>query len=95
VAEGADDERAYTLFSSASYRGFTLEAAHAFREKGIPTGSFGTVFNDPRNRTKDESTFVDLKYESRPLPSLPGNVPGVRSPRSPRFVDGRLKRANG
>jgi outer membrane receptor for ferrienterochelin and colicins len=70
VAEGADDERAYTLFSSASYRGFTLEAAHAFREKGIPTGSFGTVFNDPRNRTKDESTFVDLKYESRPLPSL-------------------------
>ena len=32
------------------------------REKGIPTGSYGTVFNDSRNRTVDSLAYIDLQY---------------------------------
>lgn len=63
VAQGCDYDRNYNLFSKLSYRDLTLEGAYVSRTKGIPTASFDTDFNDPRNRTVDESGYVDLKYE--------------------------------
>jgi outer membrane receptor for ferrienterochelin and colicins len=63
VAEDADGERHQSLFGNVSYRGFTLQAAHVLREKGIPTASFGTVFNDPRTKTWDQRTYVSLEYD--------------------------------
>jgi outer membrane receptor protein involved in Fe transport len=66
MAENADGERLLSLFGNVSYRGFTLQAAHVLREKGIPTASFGTVFNDPRTKTWDQRTYVTLEYD-RPL----------------------------
>lgn len=65
VAEHADDDKNYSLFSKLAYRDFTLTGVYASREKGIPTASFGTVFNDPRTRTTDEHGFLDLKYARR------------------------------
>lgn len=63
IAEKADYENAYRYFSSVSYRDFSLEGAYSSREKGIPTGSFGTTFNDRRARTVDIPAYVDLKYQ--------------------------------
>jgi outer membrane receptor for ferrienterochelin and colicins len=63
VAENADSDRSYSFFSKFSFHGFSLEGAHISREKVVPTASFGTVFNDPRNRTIDEYSFLNLKYE--------------------------------
>lgn len=63
IAERADYDRSYQFFSSLSYRDFTLEGAFASREKGIPTGSYGVTFNNPRNRTIDEPGYLDLKYQ--------------------------------
>jgi outer membrane receptor for ferrienterochelin and colicins len=63
IAKDCDFERNHTLFSKLSFHDFTLEATHVSRTKGIPTASFGTDFNDPRNRTTDEQSYVDLKYE--------------------------------
>jgi iron complex outermembrane receptor protein len=63
IAQGCDYDRNYSLFSKLSYQDFTLEGDYASRTKGIPTASYETDFNDPRNRTVDEEGYVDLKYE--------------------------------
>lgn len=62
IADHADDDRSYSFFSKFVLRDLTLTGAYISREKGIPTGSFGTVFNDPRNRTTDAHGYMDLKY---------------------------------
>lgn len=63
MANGCDDDQFHSLFSRLSYSDFSFEGAYVSREKGIPTGSFGTVFNDSRNRTTDDRLFLDLKYD--------------------------------
>lgn len=63
VAKDCDIERNYSLFSKFSLHDFTLAAAYVSRTKGIPTASFGTDFNDPRNRTTDKQGYIDLKYD--------------------------------
>ena len=63
IAEHCDDDRFYSVFSRLSFHDFTLEGAYVKREKGVPTASWGTVFNDPRNRTFDDRGYLDLKYE--------------------------------
>lgn len=62
IAERGDDDKSYQLFSKLNYRDFTLTGVYASREKGIPTASFGTLFNDPRTRTSDEHGYLDLRY---------------------------------
>lgn len=63
IAEDADGEKSASLFANITFREFTLHGNYGSREKGIPTGSFGTIFNDPRTRTKDRRGYLDLKYE--------------------------------
>jgi iron complex outermembrane receptor protein len=64
--DGTDDEESGSLFASLRASGWTLQGAFVRREKGIPTGSFGTVFDDPRNETVDSAAYLDLSSE-RPL----------------------------
>lgn len=63
IAHRVDGEEYYSAFSSTSWRDLTLEGGFNRREKEIPTGSYSTVFNSPRNRTTDTRAFADLKYE--------------------------------
>lgn len=60
---GLDAGKYYNFLASSSYKDFTIQALYGSRTKQIPTGSFGTVFNDPRNRTTDAAGYFDLKYE--------------------------------
>ncbi len=62
-ADNADYDRSHSFLANVSYRDFRLQAVGSSREKGIPTGSFGTVFNDPRNHTVDADAYVDLGYQ--------------------------------
>lgn len=62
VAEHADADKNYQFFTKLAYRDLTLTGVYASREKGVPTASFGTVFNTDRTRTTDEHGFLDLKY---------------------------------
>jgi iron complex outermembrane receptor protein len=62
VATDSDDDQFYSVFGKMSWRDFTLSGAYVSREKGIPTGSYGTVFNDSRNRTVDSLAYIDLQY---------------------------------
>jgi outer membrane receptor for ferrienterochelin and colicins len=63
LAERADDDQAGKVFVNLGYRDFTLRGVYGSREKGIPTASFDTVFNDRRTRTIDRRGYLDLQYE--------------------------------
>jgi outer membrane receptor protein involved in Fe transport len=64
-ARDVDGESARRAFASASRGGFSLRVAHAWRRKEVPTGSYGSVLGDPRNRTWDALTVAGLQYERR------------------------------
>ena len=64
IARGLDYERAPDAFAKISWSGFTFEAAHRARTKGIPTASFNARFNDPGTRTVDAQTFAELRYDA-------------------------------
>jgi outer membrane receptor for ferrienterochelin and colicins len=63
IAVNADDDESHQLFGNASWGGFTLQGAFGSRDKGIPTASFGTVFNVTGTRTIDARAYLDLGYE--------------------------------
>lgn len=63
VTRGTDDEQGYSLFSQYVQGPFVLQGAFVSREKGLPTGSFGTVFDDVDNRTTDERGWLALSAE--------------------------------
>jgi outer membrane receptor for ferrienterochelin and colicins len=63
IARNCDYEQSEQLFTKITYGDFTVLGAFGSRLKGIPTGSYGTVFNDRRNRTIDNRGFLDVAYE--------------------------------
>lgn len=62
IASKCDFDRFYSTFGKLSYHDLTLTGVYHSREKGIPTGAYGTNFGDPRNRTIDTRAYLDLKY---------------------------------
>ncbi|MDH5511931.1 MAG: TonB-dependent receptor [Gammaproteobacteria bacterium] len=70
VAQNLDYDRSDKLFTRISAGAYTLEAGFSKRTKGIPTASYGQVFNDPRSETTDEQAFLNLKYNDRLNSSL-------------------------
>jgi len=63
VAQGLDRDVAKRLYGKLSLDSFTLTAMHAYHLKGIPTASFGTVFNDPRSYTEVVHNNLSLGYD--------------------------------
>jgi outer membrane receptor for ferrienterochelin and colicins len=62
IAVNADRDEFQQLFANASWGDFTLQALYGSRDKGIPTASFGTVFNVTETHTIDERAYLDLTY---------------------------------
>jgi outer membrane receptor for ferrienterochelin and colicin len=62
IARGADRESARRFLATLTKGGFSLMAASSSREKYIPTGSYGTAFNDPRSFTVDGTSLVSMTY---------------------------------
>ena len=65
VAVNADDDQSQQLFGNFLYRNFKLQALYGSREKGVPTASYDTNFNDSRTRTTDIRSYLDLQYERK------------------------------
>ena len=63
IAQNADYDEYGHLFADLTYGHFRLEAVYGSREKGVPTGAFGSVFNDSANRSIDTRQYLDLKYD--------------------------------
>lgn len=53
-----DGEEAESSFARLSWNGLKLEGGWVERAKKIPTGSFNTVFGDPRNSTVDGNYYI-------------------------------------
>ncbi|WP_146180354.1 TonB-dependent receptor [Opitutus sp. ER46] len=70
VAQNADSEDAKKLFGSIKYRDLTVTAYYAARDKQVPTASFDTLFNDPRETTYDARGYVDVRYDREVTPQL-------------------------
>ncbi len=70
VAEEADGERALNFFLKARWQGFTLVGGINQRDKHIPTGSYGTLFDDNDTQTTDGRRFADLSYATSVTPTL-------------------------
>ncbi len=65
IAVNADDDEFQQLFANVSWGGFTLQGVYGSRDKGIPTASFGSVFNVTDTRTVDVRAYLDLTYERK------------------------------
>ncbi len=63
IAKDADRDNLTYYTGKLSYADFTLLGGHQWRKKNVPTAAFGTVFNDNRNNTVDERTYLDLVYQ--------------------------------
>ncbi len=71
-----DGDAYRSVFGSLGFHDFTLEGAFNHREKVIPTAPFhadGIKFGDPRTRSTDERSFVNLKF-SHDFPQAIDNV---------------------
>lgn len=63
IASHADDDQLGTALATVSFHDFTIQAAFGTREKGIPTGAYGTIFNNPGTRTTDSHSYIDARYD--------------------------------
>ena len=63
IARNADYDTYQHFLATVSLRGFTLQGVYSDRNKGIPTGAFGTFFNDSRSHTFDSERYLDLSYQ--------------------------------
>lgn len=63
ITRNTDDDSSKNLLAKLIFGDFTLESAIGRREKGIPTASYETVFNDPRNRTTDSEGNLLLTFD--------------------------------
>jgi outer membrane receptor for ferrienterochelin and colicin len=62
VASGVDHEMFHKLLVTASKGDFSFQANTVSREKGLPTGSFATIFNDKRTRTTDWLSLASVGF---------------------------------
>lgn len=69
IARHLDWDRAQNFLAKGSFGGVTLSASHVARTKGIPTGSFGAVFNAP-NQTRDTQTIIGAAWNGQLAPAL-------------------------
>jgi outer membrane receptor protein involved in Fe transport len=63
IASHTDDDQVANALATLSFRNLTLRSIYGTRDKGIPTGSYDTVFNNPDSRTRDTHGYLDLQYE--------------------------------
>lgn len=65
-ADDDDSDKVARFFGKLSSGNFSLEGAASSRDKQIPTASFGTIFDDSRDRTLDERAYLAARY-NRPM----------------------------
>lgn len=64
LAQGIEDFESYSTLGRAWLGPLTLQWHYASRRIRIPTGSFDSTFNDPRNFYEDTLGLVELRFET-------------------------------
>jgi outer membrane cobalamin receptor len=62
-ANNADYENFHKLLATVSKGNFSFQASSSNREKGIPTGAYGTLFNDNRSLTWNGLDLASASYD--------------------------------
>ena len=65
VAERLDWQRRRSVFGKVAFGGLDVQAAFVHREKGLATGAYGIVFNEPRASLEDQMALVAVGYDRR------------------------------
>jgi outer membrane receptor for ferrienterochelin and colicins len=63
ITRNTDYESFQHILTTIGFHGFTLQGLFSAHDKGVPTGYFGTVFNDPRTANLDYHQYLDLSYQ--------------------------------
>ncbi|HKQ13174.1 MAG TPA: TonB-dependent receptor [Steroidobacteraceae bacterium] len=63
IAADIDSEDAVSVFTKVSYGSWSLGGYFNDRNKQVPTASFDTIFNDPREQTRDRRGYLELGYD--------------------------------
>jgi outer membrane receptor for ferrienterochelin and colicin len=63
IADHDDYESFHKVLATVTKGGFSFQASDVSRQKGIPTGVFGAVFNDHRTRSTDALSLASLSYD--------------------------------
>lgn len=63
IADNADSNKYHSFFSKVSIHDLTVSLNTVSRRKQVPTGSFDTLFNDPRTLTVDNRVAFDVRYD--------------------------------
>ena len=63
ITSDTDYENYQHVLANITYHGFTLQGLFSARDKIVPTGYYGSVFNDPRTQNYDYHQYLDLRYE--------------------------------
>ncbi|MBK9247574.1 MAG: TonB-dependent receptor [Ignavibacteria bacterium] len=58
----ADAEQMYSIAATAKYKNWSFQIFKSHREKHVPTGAWGTEFNDERHKTIDNYMNTQLHY---------------------------------
>ena len=61
-AQGVDGERGYHTFANLIWRNWSFTAYLGSRRKEVPTGWYGTVFDDPGNDIVDTRGYFEAAY---------------------------------
>ena len=63
ITKNTDYESFQHILAKISFRGFTFQGLFSARDKGVPTGYFGAVFNNPGTFNRDYHQYFDLSYQ--------------------------------
>ena len=63
IARDADGRRFSKTYASAAYRDFTFQMAYGTWDEHYPTGSYGSVFGDTRNKSTGARAYSELQYQ--------------------------------
>lgn len=70
IAINNDAERANNFFASLNYEGLAIEAAYVSRVRDVPTAPYGTIFNDPEYKVRDDRSFISASYNRKLYDSI-------------------------
>ncbi len=65
ISRNCDGDESHNIFSKLSYQDFSMEGGYQSRDKGIPTGAYDTIFNNPQTQTVNETAFWNLEYDHK------------------------------
>ena len=63
ITRNTDYESFQHVLATISFHGFTLQGLFSARDKEVPTGYYGALFNDSQTQNYDHHQYFDLSYQ--------------------------------